>query len=593
VILASPRFRSEPMSSTLAQAVPFISIYKPLLFVAVLGLWAWIVGNLDKDAAYYFLKRQMWNGIQLGAGTLAFWLWLTIPMFWVGLPVALIVLAGSIGGYIYYRNTQVPPDARWRFTLDSFRNRIDKMQAASARKHATMTFLASDDSSMEAPPGDSPQGKAHQVMETILDFAFPRGADQVEIAVDSTRAAVAVRVDGVRYPQKFDPPLETAVALALIDYLKGAAGLDLADRRRKQSGTVRIKSREHGRHELGIIASGTTQAFSLVVPINPVEQASIPLDKMGLLESQIAQLTKALDKPGSAVIVTCPSGQGQTSTLYSLLQRHDPYTQSVYTMEDKTPFEIEGVNHEIIPVGADSEKLNQLMMSLLRRDPAVLFYGRIPDSNVAKTIARYSNDVRFYFGLNRDDTFSALRAWIKIVGSARAATEHLGVILSQRLVRKLCQTCRTQYTPDASALRKFNLPADKIKRLYKASGQVIENKKPRTCPDCLGMGYRGRAGVFEVMVFDEAARKLLADKQIDQLRAHLRKQKTLWLQEAALTKVIEGVTDIKEITRALGGLGGKSSRASGSGSHAGRSATPKPSAGSSAPKDPATDKAHQ
>ncbi len=573
------------MMITLAEAVFLMSVYKPILFALVLGVWGWIVSNLDKDTEYFFLQRKLWNAVHIGVGMLAFWLWLLIPYFWLGLPVALVLTGGAIGGYIYYRNGQVPEQARWTLSLDSFRNRMDKMQAASARKNVTMTLMSEDDAMLEVPVGDTPQAKAHQVLEQILEFALPRGADQIEVAVDSTRAAVAVRVDGVRYPQ---PTLEPAVAVALIDYMKGAAGLDLADRRRKQSGTTIVNAGELGKHQLGVITSGSTQAMQMVIPIDPVAQASIPLDQMGMLEAQCNQLIEVLDKRGGTVIVSCPPQHGQTSTLYTLLQRHDPYTQSVYTLEDKHPFEIEGVNHEKLPPDADPEKCNQIINSMLRRDPAVLFYDRRPDPVTAKTIARYSDEVRFYVGMTKEDTFSALRAWVKLVGSARAATEHLGVIVSQRLVRKLCPTCRTQYAPDAAALRKFNLPADKIKRLYKASGQVMVNKKPRVCPDCLGMGYKGRTGVFEVMVFDEQARKMLADKQIEQLRSHLRKQKMLWLQEAALAKVVEGVTDIKEVTRALSGIGDKSG-----GSAAGRSgpaarsgsnpaANAKPAGGSSA-----------
>lgn len=548
---------------TLAEAVFLMSVYKPILFALVLGIWGWIVSNLDKDSEYFFLHRKVWNAVHLGVGVLAFFLWLMIPYFWLGLPIALLLTGGTIGGYIYYRNGQVPEQARWTLSLDSFRNRVDKMQAASARKHVTMTLMGADDAALEVPVGDTPQAKAHQVLEQILEFALPRGADQIEVAVDSTRAAVAVRVDGVRYPQ---PALEPAVAVALIDYMKGAAGLDLADRRRKQSGTTYVNAGEYGKHELGVITSGSTQAMQMIIPIDPVAQASIPLDQLGMLEAQCNQLVEVLDKPGGTVIVSCPPQHGQTSTLYTFLQRHDPYTQSVYALEDKTPFEIEGVNHEKLPPDADSERLNQIINSMLRRDPSVIYFGRTPDAITAKTIARASSDVRFYVGMNKEDTFSALRAWVKLVGSARAATESLGVIVSQRLVRKLCPTCRTQYAPDAAALRKFNLPADKIKRLYKASGQVMVNKKPRVCPDCLGMGYKGRTGVFEVMVFDEQARRMLADKQIDQLRSHLRKQKMLWLQEAALAKVVEGVTDIKEVTRALSGIGDKSG-----GSAAGRS----------------------
>ena len=127
----------------------------------------------------------------------------------------------------------------------------------------------------------------------------------------------------------------------------------------------------------------------------------------------------------------------------------------------------------------------------------------------------------------------------------------LHAIISQRLVRTLCPTCRVAYKPDPEALRKMNLPSDKVSQLYKQTGQVIVRDKPQTCTDCHGIGYRGRVGVFEVMMMDDMARGLIRAGKLDQLRAHLRKNKMLWLQEAALHRAVEGITSISEITRAL------------------------------------------
>jgi type II secretory ATPase GspE/PulE/Tfp pilus assembly ATPase PilB-like protein len=124
-------------------------------------------------------------------------------------------------------------------------------------------------------------------------------------------------------------------------------------------------------------------------------------------------------------------------------------------------------------------------------------------------------------------------------------------VLAQRLVRKLCLSCRAPFTPDPAALKKLNLPADRVGQLYRETGQVMIKDKPQQCPACMGMGFRGRVAVFETMVLDDEARKLIAAGQLDALRAHLRKQRMLWLQEAALARVVEGVTSIGEVQRAL------------------------------------------
>lgn len=126
------------------------------------------------------------------------------------------------------------------------------------------------------------------------------------------------------------------------------------------------------------------------------------------------------------------------------------------------------------------------------------------------------------------------------------------MVIAQKLMRRLCHTCRVAYTPDPAALKKLNLPGgDKINKLYRASGKVQVKDKEEPCPNCHGLGYRGRTGVFEVMPIDDDARSYIRKGEADALRLHLRKQKMQYLQEAALAKVVSGVTDIKEVTRAM------------------------------------------
>jgi len=189
---------------------------------------------------------------------------------------------------------------------------------------------------------------------------------------------------------------------------------------------------------------------------------------------------------------------------------------------------------------------------ILRGDPSVVLVGRSPDSDIASTVAKYADEVRFYIPVSHDDGFKAIEQWVSACGSKSAAGSSLSAVITQRLVRRLCTTCRAPYKPDANMLKKFNLPADKVKQFYQATGKVEVKGKPKTCPACYGLGYRGRVAVFEVIPIDEQARQLIKAGQLEQLRALVRKKKMLYLNESGLTKVVEGVTDIKELTRALG-----------------------------------------
>ncbi|MEL7087583.1 MAG: hypothetical protein AAGL98_03945, partial [Planctomycetota bacterium] len=185
--------------------------------------------------------------------------------------------------------------------------------------------------------------------------------------------------------------------------------------------------------------------------------------------------------------------------------------------------------------------------------PSVIMVSKLADDQSAKLLAPMADEIREYVPVDQPDTLSALKSWIKMVGDPQEVAPHLGAVLAQRLVRRLCHTCRVPYTPDPAAMKKLNLPADKVGELFRASGKVMVKDKEIVCPDCLGLGYRGRVGVFEVMLIDDHAAKYLAANELDSLRLHLRKNKMLYLQEAALTKVVDGTTDIKEVTRVMSG----------------------------------------
>jgi len=541
-------------ASSSVVAVPLISFIKPILFIILVAVWAGVVGRLDNDAARFYLHRRLWNIAHISVGILALGLLLLIPIFIIGLLLALLLMAATIGGYIYYRQTQVPEKARWVFSLDTLTNFTDKLDKASAERNLSMRLIDADESVLEVPDRSEQTYLGHELMETLLDYALPRQADRIELLVEQESVSCASRIDGVRYPHT---DIEREAALGLIEYMKGAAGLDLNEKRKKQTGPVTISAGDHGTHELRVTTAGSTRGLSLMVEIDPGQRLTKNLDKLGLTKRQLEQLRPAVQELPGVFIVGCPPRQGSTTTLYALLQEHDPYTQNVVTYEDEVAYEIVGVNHETIEPGTDNDAFNEHLQAQVRRDPSVFMLSRLADAQTAQIVAKGAEDVRFYFPVPQSDTFSTLNLWLKAVGDPRRAGEALAGIVSQRLMRKLCPTCRIAFKPDPAALKRMNLPVDKVEQLYKASGKVNDGKHEVECPDCHGLGYRGRIAVFEVMVLDDQARSLIADNQLDQLRSHLRKQKMLWLQEAALEKAMQGETDVAEIQRVLKKTDGK------------------------------------
>lgn len=540
------------MTPVLADSAVLVSIYKPILFGIVAGLWAYASSYLDKDLQYYMLKRKLWNLIFLATGIIGLGVWLLIPIFWIGLPVALLLIVGTLVGYHFYRNTDVPKSAQWSMSLDSFRQKWDDSQREKAQQSAAVRIVTAEGMGVEVPTGDDPMVPIYEAMENVLEFAIPRRAERIDMLATAKETIVAVQIDGVKYPQT---KLEGKIGLTLIDFLKKHAGMDVSDRRKKQVG--KLMALHDKPHDLELVTSGTTRGLSLTINVDPAALNAIPLEDLGLLDSQLQQFMPVFEADARAVLVVTPPHQGMTTTLYSLCAQHDPYTANIMSLEDEIAFELEGVNHGLLKKGAEAPTVARQVESLLLREPRILLLGQLSDPDTAKIIAAGATEVRFYLGLRQKDTFSALKAWVQAVGDKQQAGEALGAILSQRLLRKLCTTCRIAYKPDPALLKKLNLPADRVSQLYKHSGQVMVKGEPQPCPDCVGLGYRGRRAVFEVMALDDEGRAMIGEGQLDQLKNLLRKNRMLYMQEAALNLAAEGVTSVSEISRVLAGEKGK------------------------------------
>lgn len=534
-----------------AEPVVLMSIVKPILMLVVLGGWAWLVGRLDKDAGFYYAKQERWGMAHLGTAVLGFGVMILVPIFWVGWVLGILILVGGAFGYVTYRNGQVPEEEKWnpKDIVNELSKKHERERGERAKASAKANFVDSDGAAMAVPHGDDPRTQAFELFQDMLVFAVPRGADRIDMTVDAEKAKFVVRIDGMRIAQ---PAPDKDLCVQLIDYLKEHAGMDLAERRRKQTGSLGVEVDGYDQHKIKLTTLGSTRALQLVIEFDMEDKHKIALEDLGLLPKQLEELEAVRGDLSKVVIFASPPGTGTTTTMYAMLNAHDPYTSSVMTYEKVSPYAMEGVNHNLFPDGASNEQITDQFASLLRMDPNVMLVEQIVSPEMAQLIAKQAEDTRCYIALPAKDTVAALKLWIKIVGDKRLAAESLGMIVSQRLTRRLCLTCRAPYHPDAAAMKKLNMTKETATHLYKASGKVVVKEEQSVCQDCHGLGYRGRIGVFEVMPVDKEASSYIAAGEGEKLKAHLRKQHMVYLQEAALSKVVEGVSDIKEVTRIMG-----------------------------------------
>ena len=541
------------------ELVLLMNVFKPVAMAVTLVGWARLVTLIDDDLTYIAGPRKTWNSSQMIVGVAGFGAWLFASQFWIGWLVCVMATSSSIGCYVHYRNSRVPPSTRWTFQSLLRSGSWEPAQRVWARHTASLHVLDASGNPLDKPTRKNHFAKAHVVFEQLLGHAFAYRCEQILIRTNPKQASVVLQVDGVRYPQ---PAVEPTTAAQLTAYLKYSAGLNVSDKHHKLSGQLTVMADKNDRHHIIVTTFGSLNGLETTLDLDRRSRPQISIDNLGLLKTQEEQLISALNQSHHVVLVAAAGGHGHTTILGSLLGRHDPNRQKITALENHDDFRIESVNHHRIELDAATTQVKDL----LDQKPNVLLLEHLPQSQVAKLLAAAANQVRVYAGVHQVDTFEALQGWIRSVGDARRAADALGAIIAGQLLRRLCTTCRQPYTPQGDMLKKLNLSADRIGHLYRHSGVVHRKHATEPCPDCMGLGYRGRVGVFEVMALDDACRQFIAKHEFDQLRIHLRQQKMLWLQETALARVIEGSTTISELTRVLGRHAGRHATESAAGS---------------------------
>jgi len=527
----------------------------PLIALAFLGLWGWVTSTIwDKDTVYWHFNREGWNIAHLVSGTLGFAIMIMpVPVVWwpaLGFTGGLLVMWASSIAYWIYHNKNVPEDQVFRISAEGFRQRMAARAASRQQKAAAISVIDAKGVARGLPGKEDPLFVVHMTMEDILTPAFLQRASVVELMPNRNgQYQVSQIVDGMRYRRE---PLEAGVANAVIDYIKASASLDAADKRRRQTGDFLARFGTEG-HDVRVRSAGSSAGQTLTMDIDLKKRVNIKPTDLGLLPRQVESLDKATADLHGIILVSAPVGNGRTTTLYSLLRRHDAFTANIRTLEYERLVLIDGVGHSEFDAGKGVDFATEVR-SILRRDPTILMVEDITDAHTAQELAAPGmRGPLEYIGIRADSGLEALAKWAKAIGDLKVAAEPMKAVVSSRLLRKLCDNCKVPYQPDPNQLRKLGLPPDQIKQLFKHSGKVIERNREETCPVCGGLGYRGQTGAYEVMVFDNEARKLIAGGDLNGLKTHMRRVKTISIQEAALRKAIDGVTTIEEVIRVTRG----------------------------------------
>lgn len=545
------------MQVTLAQSgeqavgVVLVSWWKPIVLVALFGAWAWVVATIyDKDANKWLLKRQRWNLIHAVAGLAAWAAALAAPAFIVALPLFAAILFADLSAYwiAHNKSERVPERERWRFSLERFKQAKTAKEKAAIVKGLTLAFRGPK-GVVAAPERETPEFDIRYAAETIINDAIEARAMRFDIApAGDKRYATSFIIDGVR---KTGESLPAAQAVAVIDFFKAVAGLDVNDRRRRLSADFRVE-RETARRDIRVSTAGDARGQRLQGVFEPEKQVSLAVDDLGLLPKQREALDQLVKDERGVVLLATPPLSGRTTLLYAILRAHDAYLSNIHTVEIQPEAYIDGIRHNRFDPREEGADYATTVRSILRRDPDIVAVAEMPDEATAQVIATVADHerCRVYLCMRADGAESAIRTFAQVVGDAKTAADALHGVVAQRLIRRLCENCKAEYAPTPDILRRLGLPADKVKRLHKKGGQVLIKGKAEVCPACGGVGYFGQTGLHEVFPISDEEREAIAAQDWSTLRTALRKQRLPWIRDAAMTKLVQGITSVEEVVRA-------------------------------------------
>jgi general secretion pathway protein E len=372
----------------------------------------------------------------------------------------------------------------------------------------------------------------------LIREAHDTAASDIHLEAVRDGLRVRLRVDGV-LSELPGPP--RGLQAAVVSRIKLLAELDIAERRQPQDGRIRVRL-ESRELDLRVSTVPTLYGESVVLRLLDRGGRPVDLDELGMGAELAGTFRRLAQKPHGILLAAGPTGSGKTTTLYAALGLRHPEQEKIITVEDPVEYHLPGVTQ--VPVHHKTGfGFAAVLRSILRQDPDVLMVGEMRDQETAGIAVQAAMTGHLvYSTLHTNDAPSALTrlADLKVEPYMIAAT--LEGVLAQRLVRRICPDCRERYRPDPAAVAL--LAARPVGDL------VLE--RGRGCARCRQTGYRGRTGVFELMVLtDDLRRELATSSDLGQLRQRVREQGMTTLREDAWAKVQAGITTVEEVLRVV------------------------------------------
>jgi type II secretion system protein E len=375
-----------------------------------------------------------------------------------------------------------------------------------------------------------------KLVNYILFQAVKMNASDIHIGPQEKEIRVRYRVDGIMHTIMTPPK---RIQGALVSRIKIMANLNIAEKRQPQDGRIEIKVADRS-FDIRVSVLPTKFGENIVMRLLYKDRGFTDLEKMGFRKTDKEKIEKIVARPNGIILVTGPTGSGKTTTLYSILSRLNTPKVNIITVEDPVEYQLAGISQ----VQVDAKvglTFAAALRSILRQDPDIVMIGETRDQETAQIAIQAA--LTGHLVLSTLHTNSAPASITRLIDMGiepfLISSSIVGVI-AQRLVRKLCQSCKEAYHPTEELLKTIGMS--------KAKAQNITFYKPKGCDDCTSLGYKGRLPLFEVMLMSDEISKLTMERSSTTvLRKQAIKDGMSLLIDDGIAKVEEGLTSIDEV----------------------------------------------
>ncbi len=377
-----------------------------------------------------------------------------------------------------------------------------------------------------------------KLVNLMLSQAVKARASDIHVEPYQEKLKIRYRVDGILY-NKLSPPKR--IHSTLVSRIKVMARLNIAEKRLPQDGRIEIKIADKN---VDIRVSTIPTAFGERVVLRLLDKSTVllKLTDIGMPEDRLKLIEGLIRSPHGIVLVTGPTGSGKTTTLYAALSKINNPDINIITIEDPVEYQIEGIGQIQVNPKIGLTFANGLR-SIVRQDPDVILVGEIRDLETAEIGIQSALTGHLVFStLHTNDSASAVTRLIDMGIEPFLVSSSVMAILAQRLLRVVCDECKEAYIADEESLDSIGITPEM------AAGRNIY--RGRGCSSCLNTGYRGRTGIFELMILDDSIKNLiLKTSDANAIKRQAIDQGMLSLRQDGVQKVLDGITTIEEVFR--------------------------------------------